>query len=292
MNRRRGPRASCLSPALVCLFAAVMPVAAPATTPCEEIAGFNQVSRAPGIFVSDMHGTSEPPAFLRALVCNLMHSGRAVVIALEYPSAEQHFIDEFLHSGTPSPQLVLLASPFWTRPTQDGRTSRAMLSLLEWVRQETANGARVRVVAFDSSPATSNQPGGAASFDARDRAMAQRLRHELSNAAADEMPVIFTGNVHARKTKGLEALNAPPGMENAQPLGYRLRDLGFLHMNIGYRGGTAWTCFSSSQCGALDLGKPGSAVSSYSIVRSADPAYDLQYLVGPLTASPPATTNE
>jgi hypothetical protein len=201
MNLRRGPRASCLSCALVCVFAAVMPPAVRATTPCEEIVGFNLVSRAPGIFVSDMHGTSEPPAFLRALVCNLVYSGRAVVIALEYPSAEQGFIDEFLRARTPTPQLVLLGSPFWSRPTQDGRTSRAMLSLLEWVRQETANGARIRVVAFDSLPATSNQPGSAASFDTRDRAMAQRLRQELSNAAADEMPVIFTGNVHARKTK-------------------------------------------------------------------------------------------
>lgn len=269
-----------------------MPVAAPATTPCEEIVGFNQVSRAPGIFVSDMHGTSEPPAFLRALVCNLVQSGRAVVVALEYPSAEQHFIDEFLQAGPPSPQRVLLGSPFWTRPTQDGRTSRAMLSLLEWVRQETANGTRVRVVAFDSVPATSNQPGSAASFDARDRAMAQRLRHELSNAAADEMPVIFTGNVHARKTKGLQALNAPPGMENAQPLGYRLRDLGFLHMNIAYQGGSAWVCFSPSECGVRDIGKAGPTVGSYSIVRSADAAYDLQYFVGPLTASPPATTDK
>lgn len=290
MNRRWGARASCLSRALLCLFAAVIPAAARATTACDEIIGFNRVSRAPGIFVSDMHGTAEAPTFLRALVCNLVRSGRAVVVALEYPSAEQHFIEEFLHARTPSPQLALLSSPFWTRPTQDGRTSRAMLSFLEWIRQEIADGARVRVVAVDSRPPTSNQPGGAASFDARDRAMAQQLRHEVANAATDEMPVIFTGNVHARKTKGLHALNAPPGMENAQPLGYQLRDLRFLHMNIAYHGGSAWTCFSPSECGIRNVGKSGPAVTSYSIVRSADPAYDLQYFVGSLTASPPAAT--
>jgi hypothetical protein len=271
-----------LSLGLVCLFAAVPPAAADAATGCKEIAGFDRVSRAPGIFVADMHGTAEAPAFIGALVCNLLHSGRAVALALEYPSEEQRFIDEFLHARTPSPQPALLASPFWSRRTQDGRTSRAMLSLLEWVRQQTASGARLRVVAFDALPPSASTSGGAASFDARDEAMALRLRQEITNLGADEIPVIFTGNVHA--------LNAPAGMENAEPLGYRLRDLGFLHMKMDYRGGSAWTCFSPSDCGVRELGEPGPAVSSYSIAPSADPAYELQYLVGSVTASPPAAT--
>ena len=54
--------------------------------------------------------------------------------------------------------------------------------------------------------------------------MADCLRHELCNLGADEVPVIFTGNVHARKTMGLQTLNAPPGLENAEPLGYRLKE--------------------------------------------------------------------
>lgn len=280
MNRYCGPRVSCR--ALLCLLGALVPTAGGAAG-CAEIVSFNRVLRAPGIFVSDMHGTSEAPAFVRALLCNLLHSDRAVVLALEYPSDEQHFIDQFLHTHTPSPQDALLASPFWSRSTQDGRTSRAMLSLLDWVRRETASGARIRVVAFDELP-----PSESPSFDARDKAMAMRLRKELAKLGAEEIPVIFTGNVHARKTKGLQASNAPPGMENAEPLGYRLRDLRFLHMNMAYQGGSAWTCLSTSNCGVRELGKPGPALSSYSIVTSGDPAYDLQYLVGPLSASPPA----
>jgi hypothetical protein len=118
--------------------------------------------------------------------------------------------------------------------------------------------------------------------------MAARLREELARLAPDEFPIIFTGNVHARKTGGLQAVNAPPGMENAKLLGYRLRDLGFIHMNIDYHGGSTWTCLSPPSCGVRDAGKPGHALSSYSIVTSEDPAYDLNYLVGSLTASPPA----
>jgi hypothetical protein len=45
---------------------------------------------------------------------------------------------------------------------------------------------------------------------------------------------------------------------------------------------------SPSSCGVRDLGKPGHALSTYSIVPSEDPAYDLKYLVGALAASPPA----
>jgi erythromycin esterase-like protein len=274
----------------VCLLPCALFLAARAAIAgpgCETISGFDQyLSRARGVIVADMHGTVEAPAFVGALVCNLVHSGHAVVLGLEYPSAEQHFIEEYLRARTDNPQRALLSTPFWIRPMQDGRTSRGMLDLLYSVRQEIHGGAQIRVVAFDSLPAPALS--GTAAFNARDEAMADRLRHALSNLGAEEIPVVFTGNVHARKTKGLQALNAPPGMENAEPLGYRLRDLGFLYMDIDYRGGSAWTC--AAHCGVLQVGRPGAGVSSFSIVPSANPAYDVQYSVGALTASPPAAT--
>ena len=259
--------------------------AASAGQECSNIGGFaSHLSHARGVFVGDLHGTVESPAFVDALVCNLARSGRPVMLALEYPESEQHFLEEFLRTCTDGPQPALLSSPFWTRPTQDGRSSQAVLDLLYSIRRQLRAGAHIRVVAFDSSPP--GHLGGAAAFAARDESMALRLRQLISTAAADEIPVIFTGNVHARKVKGLEARNAPPGMENAEPLGYRLKDLGFLYLKLGYRGGSAWVCAAS--CGVRELGEPGAAVSSYTIVRSADPAYDLACMLGPLTASPPA----
>jgi hypothetical protein len=270
--------------------------AATADPGCAMISGFDQyISHARGLFVADMHGTDEAPAFLTDLVCNLTHSGHAVALGLEYPRAEQHFIDEFLRAPADDPQRALLSSPFWIRPTQDGRTSQAMLKLLLSVRTEIQAGAHIRVIAFDA-PSTDAPPrgplDGTAVFDRRDAAMAEYLRHELSNLSAAEVPIIFTGNVHARKMKGLHALNAPPGMGNAEPLGYRLRGLGFLDLNIDYRGGTIWTCFSPSDCNVHDGGEPGPAVKSFSIAPSTDPAYDLKYSVGRLTASPPAAISK
>lgn len=262
----------------MCLCAVVAPAARSAVLSCEPIVGLEPVAHGAGVFVADMRGTVEAPAFAKSLVCYLLRSGRAVVLALEYPSDEQHYIDEFLQAHSGKPQLALLASPFWSRRTQDGRTSRAMLDLLDWVRQQAASGARVRVVAFDSLP--TSELSGATAFDARDAAMAAHLREELARLAPDEFPVIFTGNVHARKTKGLQALNAPPGMENAEPLGYRLRDQDFPHLNISYQGGFAWTCIAASPCRVQSLGEPGPAVTSFSIRRSEDPGYDLEYFVG------------
>src|SRR5580700_12145912 len=73
----------------------------------------------------------------------------------------------------------------------------------------------------------------------------------------------------ARRTRAMQrsspAVNAPRGMQNAEPLGYRLRDLGLLHLNIDYHGGSAWTCLSPSSCRVRDVGKPGRTLSTYSI---------------------------
>ena len=279
---------------LVCTIAWVLAAAAPgaiARAQCPAISGFDQyVSHARGVFVADMHGTVEAPTFLSALVCNLSHSGHAIVLGLEYPSAEQHFITEYLQERTDTAEPKLLSTPFWSRPVQDGRTSQAMLNLLHSIREQIRMGARIRVIAFDA-PVTGSAKG-AAGFDARDQAMAERLRQQLSSLHADEVPLIFTGNVHARKMKGLTVSSGPPGMENAEPLGYRLRDLGFTHMNIDTRGGgSLWTCFSPTNCGVQEMDERGPAVSSYSIVPSPNPAYDLIYVAGPLTASAPAISS-
>jgi hypothetical protein len=266
-----------------------------AAPPCKPISGYDRyLSHARGIIVGDLHGTVQAPAFVATLVCNLSHSGHAVLLGLEYPTGEQHFLDEYLGAPTDDPHPALLATPFWTRPTQDGRTSAAMLELLSSIRQQIRSGTRVRVTAFD---ALTHIPTGASVFNARDEAMAEHLRHELSSLSAGEIPVIFAGNVHARKTRDLNPIGPSgtsvvlsPEMKNAEPLGYRLKDLGFLHLNIRFEGGSLWTCFSASDCTAHKIGEPGAAISSFSIEPSTDPAYDALYFVGALTASPPAAS--
>ena len=279
-TRKTGIRRTFLLSILLCLFAAPICASAHSAASCTPISGLSRVLRVPGVFVGDMHGTAQSPSFVKALICHVLKSGRAVVLALEYPRNQQHF----LHSRSADPDQALLASPFWSRPTQDGRTSRAMLQLLNWIRGEIAEGAQVRVVAFGWEPPRTLT--GTARFNARDGRMAANLRQELAIATPGDFPIIFTGNVHARKTKGLPFINAPPGAADAKPLGYRLRALPYLHLNIIHDGGSIWACYGT--CGLHQFGKPGPAVHAFSIRPSSDPAYDLDYFVGPISASPPA----
>ena len=119
---------------------------------CAPIAGFSEfIADANGIVVGDMHGTTEAPKFLEALICNLITSGRPVVLALEYPRNEQRYLDSFLGGASElaGARKSLLASPFWARSMQDGRTSAAMLEFLTSLRERIKTGDRIRVIAYD-----------------------------------------------------------------------------------------------------------------------------------------------
>ncbi|PTL80173.1 hypothetical protein [Vitiosangium sp. GDMCC 1.1324] len=55
--------------------------------------------------------------------------------------SEQSRLDTYLASrGTPADQDTLLDGDFWRRPYQDGRSSRAMLELVDQVRALRALG--------------------------------------------------------------------------------------------------------------------------------------------------------
>ena len=273
---------------LVALLLFSLRTAGAAAPPCRDITGFDtSLSNARGLFVADMHGTVQAPAFVGALVCHLTHAGRGVLLGLELPASEQALLDEFVQSGSADARRNLLAGPFWSRPSQDGRSSQAMLGLLESIHDEIRRGARVTVIALDARPDTGLT--GTAAFNARDAAMADTLRQHLAAAGKGAFPVIFAGNVHARKTRGLQFENAPPGMEDSAPMGYLLRDLRLRHLNIDFSGGSLWTCMAPTGCAVHEIGDPGPAIETFTIGPSANPAYDLQYSVGSLTASAPAS---
>jgi hypothetical protein len=101
------------------------------------------------------------------------------------------------------------------------------------------------------------------------------------------VPVIYTGNVHARKTRGLPLPGAPPGFGDVKPLSWHLRDRGDVHLGVNYQGGTAW--MRVGEHGRVQaIGEPGPVLSSLSVTPSSDRGYDAYYAMGRLTASPPA----
>ena len=272
--------------AIATLVFASVHVSSALAVDCPPIDGFQHVIASKGVFVSDFHGTEDSPRFLGDLVCHLIAAKQAVVIGLEYPEQEQESLERFLNSGATDAAKALLEQPFWQRSMQDGRTSQAMMDMLDRMRGLIRDSGRIRVVAFDRTIRLA--PGETPSASLRDQLMANVLNEKVGERSTGEFKVLFAGNAHVRKTKGLPFPNLPADVRDRENLGYLLRDWDLLHLNVRISGGTMWTC-QERGCGNQTMPMHGPDVDTVSIkLSSADPAYDGYYDVGHTTASPPA----
>jgi hypothetical protein len=185
---------------------------APVASPCgAPVRGLELLRDDQLVLVGEMHGTEESPAFVARLLCE--RDERPSVLGLEIPASEQAALDAFLASDGEAPALrALVASPHWQRASQeqDGRSSLAMLALVETVRRARMAGRSIAVVAFDVEPGNG---------DDRDRRMAQNLM--AARAAHPGAALIaLTGNIHARTAKGT------PWDPDLVPMGAHLRRAG------------------------------------------------------------------
>jgi len=258
-----------------------IPFAASRAATCGRIDGVEQVLHAPGVFIGDMHGSVESPAFLRDLACHAMATHRPVVIAMEYDSADQRVLDQFLKTAD-EPQAVkmLTATPHW-KGNRGGRASAAMRDALMSIWRQAREGSRVELLAYD---------GKTQVIQERDKASAEFIRSKRAGSGKAAFWIVFGGNVHARKTKGLIAQGAPPGYENYEPVGYLIRDWGLIHLNARYHGGASWACLGPTDCQVRDHGPAcPSGCPAYPVIRLGreNVAYDGVYEVGKLTPSPP-----
>ena len=255
---------------------AVVPAAA--AEPCRPIAGIESLLR-PGLvlLLGEIHGTSESPAFVGDAACHVADRGLPLVVALELPVTGQGGLDSFLGSdGGTEARRAFLAGPFWAKSYQDGRSSQAMLELIERVGRLRRSGAEVRVALFDT--------GASAGGQARDRGMARRLL-ELTEADPEAVTLVLTGNIHSRTGPGR------PGNADFQPMGYLLaRDSApgrVVALDQAHGGGTAWVC--TPRCGVTRLGgRRGERPWEIEIGDAPPSGHDGWYRVGGITASPPA----
>ncbi|MBO9661602.1 hypothetical protein [Dokdonella sp.] len=138
------------------------------------------------LLVGEIHGTQEIPALLTSM---LRQGGdRPWLLGLEIPRPEQARIDAFLHSdGGPHARAALLAGAFWTREAQDGRSSAAMLRLIDAVRALSRSGRDIRIVCFDDRAAADDGHDRDARMAAalRDALSAQKRRRAVSRGAGD-----------------------------------------------------------------------------------------------------------
>ncbi len=194
------------------------------------------------LLIGEIHGTAEVPAAVANIAQQIAAVGRPLIVGLEIWRGEQAAIDRYLDSaGTWDDRNQLLAREFWTRPYQDGRSSEAMVELLDRLRA-LALKSELSVIAFDADPMA--KLDGAA----RDKAMAERLARALDEQP-EALAVVLAGNFHTR----IQA-SAPWDPEH-RFMGHHLIDYQPYSIEIMGVAGSAWTCTGAEvdSCKAREL---------------------------------------
>jgi len=219
----------------------------------------------------EIHGTNESPALVAEHICVTAETGKSVVVVLEIPVTEQSSIDVYLSSpGKRKDRAELIGQKFWQSDFQDGRSSVAMFDLIDRVRELRAQGAAISIVADDG-------------FQQKDRnsAIAERLV-QIRRKDPESAIVALYGNYHTGKVVGT------PSNPNDQRVGYRIRDLNPLAVNIDFHAGWAWAC--TPKCGVNKFGAASSSGDAPRVDRLVnDPeGHDAAVVLPKVTASPPA----
>ncbi len=265
---------------------AASPDAAQASEGCKAIAGADQLLQRPDLrwlIVGELHGTTELPDAFADLVCLAASAGKPVTVGLEFPQSEQARFDAYMAStGDAAARAALLQGATWRQPLRDGRSSQAMLALVDRLRLMKAAGQVARVLAIRKEVAfTQGQPFDAAAGEA---AIGDGMREAGS---ADGLTLILIGNVHAAlQTFG--NLAYPPAASSL-PSGQTLT------LNFAYAGGSAWNCVMPGAggqltCEARSMGMaPEPGARRIALGESPGMPWSGTFDIGaPVTASPPA----
>ncbi|HZE89363.1 MAG TPA: hypothetical protein VE404_07445 [Verrucomicrobiae bacterium] len=216
------------------------------------IAGADALT-APVVLLGETHGTREIPEAFARLVCATAAArpGKTILVGLEIPASGQDLIDALVKgAGGPDAKKALLAQEFWQREYQDGRSSEAMLHLLDELRRFKGAGLAIEVRAMD--------PPGSPGQDERDAKMAGTILAAIESVNPAQT-LVLCGDVHSRVQKGFPWDHAASYV----PLGARLAAKhGTIGLNTSVASGTAWVCVTpkAEECGpkkALARGATG-----------------------------------
>lgn len=227
------------------------------------------------VIFGEYHGTAEIPALFADVVCHASGS-RPVIVALEMQANTQPAFDAFMASDGSAPaRSAFLASRAWPN-SPDGRSSEAILAMIERVRALKAAGRPVRLVGFlpQGRPPAFNQ-------NYHELGMAAALA-EAAFADPTALVVTLVGNVHSSKTPlEFETTLVPAAMH--------LPDAHTIALTYAPAGGRAWNCRQSG-CGDNPFNGSDTSPRGVKLYGETRKGYDGAYSPGrPYTASPPAT---
>jgi hypothetical protein len=228
------------------------------------------------IMIGELHGTEEAPRAVGEIACAAAEQG-PVVVALELEDTLQPTLDAFISQPDEASALATLSdSSLLNRPHQDGRTSRALLALLQKVRMLKASGRDISLHLFQPSM-TRAQELDQAWYELN---MGQLLSEARQNRP-DARVIGLAGNTHARKTP----LTRYPDM--GIPAAGHLPKRETLSLVIAEQGGFAWNC-GQDVCGVNPtMISHDSEARGVILTPLEDGAYDGLLALGPSTASPP-----
>ena len=248
---------------------------APAADPVGDAAQLlaTQVGAHRLLLLGEMHGTREAPELMGRLATHYAQQG-PVVVVLELSTSIEAALQRYMGSdgGVPA-RRELLADAYWHLPPEhsDGRRNYETINLVEQLRLLRAQGKTVAVLAMD------NPVGSPVDSEARDQAMAQRIRTAFATLPADGRMLVLAGGVHAMKAK---PLFAPPEMQT--PMGARLLDLDPYSAYTMGGDGSFWACIDGT-CGPqivrkqpVSSGEDGERAYDY---RIALPEYTLARMI-------------
>ncbi|PTL78210.1 hypothetical protein DAT35_39825 [Vitiosangium sp. GDMCC 1.1324] len=254
-----------------------------------EVRGLRKLLR-PGqtLLIGEQLGSEQLPAIVGDMVCQAAESGHIVTLGLSIPRLEQERLDRYLTSaGGPADQDELLDGDFWRRPYQDGRSSRAVMDLIDRVRALRASGLIIHLVAYDTDLLKGNE---------RDAAFADVWMKRRA-ARPEEVFIVVSGNAHVNVSRGSQ------WDSGYEPMGWHMlkADPTLKALDMSFAQGTRWACDLNAESN-LDCRVYGSTPSQLvAKVKGLSPHIELfeggvslegyhgLLYVGELSASPPAT---
>jgi hypothetical protein len=195
---------------------------------CPDVPGLDDLVAARRlVLLGEMHGTEQAPEFVGTIACHAASEGFPILVALELPAQSNSQLQDFLESnGTAGDRRKYLESAGWQRNWHDGRSSAAMLQLVDRLRSLKRAGATIQVTGVD-------QPW---TGDVRDSAMADAIEG-LRRDHMDRPMFVLVGNLHAQTAPGKVT-------QSYVPIGTRLDRFGLRPVSLlmAFDAGTAWHC--------------------------------------------------
>jgi hypothetical protein len=242
---------------LATMIAMLVALQEPSVAECGLISGADTLlDEADGrlVLLGELHGTQQAPAFTASLICQGVARGDHTILGLEMSATEQDRLEAYLSSdGSETAIAALTAGSWFWESSRDGRSSIAMLSLIDAVRRHRAAGASIDLVAVDFDPVADADLDDTPHI--RDQAMLRRARRFIGDA---DNILILVGNVHARRTPFVY------GDLHLETIGSLANPDEVYSLRLGVLGGEAWSCRRAdgvTECGPhasagyVDLGE-------------------------------------